>query len=316
MKDNLENFKQISDEILEDIYVTDELERKTLEKCNNKKFFKLNPLIVSTVSAAALMVAFGLYNHFSHNTNVAYNSVKHEDKSTIKENKGLPKIAENKKADDSKDLALNNEKKHNSESQNKNLNSNTITENANLTTNTTNTNTIIKKADTASQSSNDDNNNKPLSPSKDNSKDQMNAKKDVDKDIDRSVPERANLSCSESPLDIEAAENYFEGKILLPSYVPQGFTLTNISIPDHNEKCVKLSYSSDSSYFEILQSKNLSNLKEDKIISVGNNKAYESSVKDANSTDTKISWIISDIQYTLSGNLPEDSLIDIAKSIK
>ncbi|WPC39714.1 DUF4367 domain-containing protein [Clostridium sp. JS66] len=310
MKDNLENFKQISDEILEDIYVTDELERKTLEKCNNKKIFKLNPLIVSTASVAALIVTFGIYNHFSHNTNVAYNSVKHEDKNTIKENKGLPKIAENKKVDDSKDLALNNEKKHNSESQNKNLNSNTITENPNLTTNTTNTNTIIKKADTASQSSND--NNKPLSPSKDNSKDQMNTKKDVDKDIDRSVPERANLSCSERPLDIEAAENYFEGKILLPSYVPQGFALTNISIPDHNEKCIKLSYSSDSSYFEILQSKNLSNLKEEKIISVGNNKAYESQ----NDTDTKISWITSDIQYTLSGNLTENSLIDIAKSIK
>ncbi|AKN31173.1 hypothetical protein Ccar_10055 [Clostridium carboxidivorans P7] len=308
MKDNLENFKQISDEILEDIYVTDELERKTLEKCNNKRFFKLNPLIVSTVSAAALIVTFGIYNHFSHNTNVAYNSVKHEDKSTIKKNKDLPKIAENNKVDDSKDLALNNEKKHNSEAQNKNLNSNTITENSNLTTNT---NTIIKKADTTSQSSNGTNN-KPLNPSKDTSKDQMNAKKDVDKDIDRSVPERANLSCSERPLDIETAENYFEGKILLPSYVPQGFALTNISIPDHNEKCVKLSYSSDSSYFEILQSKNLSNLKEDKIISVGNNKAYESQ----NDTDTKISWISSDIQYTLSGNLPENSLIDIAKSIK
>ncbi|AKA67950.1 DUF4367 domain-containing protein [Clostridium scatologenes] len=312
MKDKLENFKQISDEILEDICVTDELERKTLEKCNNKRFFKLNPLIVSTISIAALIVTFGLYNHFSHNTNVAYNSVKHEDENNIKKDKELPKIVENKKEDHSKDSTLNDEEKYDSETKNKKINSNTIIENTKLPVDIKNTDTAIKKVDTPSQNSNNTNN-KSLNPSEDNLK---NAKNDIDKDVDKTAPQGVNLSCSERPLDIEAAEEYFEGKISLPSYVPKGFTLINISIPDNNKKCVKLSYSSDAFYFEILQSKSLSNMQEDKTISVGNNKGCETSVKDANNTNTKISWINSDIQYTLSGNLPENSLIDIAKSIK
>lgn len=312
MKDKLENFKQISDEILEDICVTDELERKTLEKCNNERFFKLGPLIVSTISIAALIVTFGLYNHFSHNTNVAYNSVKHEDENNIKKDKELPKIVENKKEDHSKDSTLNNEEKYDSETKNKKINSNTIIENIKLPVDIKNTDTAIKKQDTPSQNSNNTNN-KSLNPSKDNLK---NAKNDIDKDVDKTAPQGVNLSCVERPLDIESAEEYFEGKILLPSYVPKGFALTNISIPENNEKCVKLSYSSDTFYFEILQSKNLSNMQEDKIVYVGNNKGYETSVKDENNTNTKISWINSDIQYTLSGNLPENSLIDIAKSIK
>lgn len=324
MKDNLENFKQVSDEILKDIYVTDELERKTLEKCNSKSFFKLNPLIISTASAAALMVAFGIYNHFSHNTNVnvADNSMKHEYKNTTKENKDFPKIVENKKMDNSKDLALNNEKKDNTAVQNKSLNSKSVAENTNInaangntSTNSsiknTNSNTDVKNANTVSQSPSDPEN-KNLNTSENTSKSKTNNEDTNDK----STNVRFALIPLEASLSIKEAEKYFQSKILIPSYIPEGFSLTNISIPDHNVKCVKLRYSSDSSYFEILQSKKLYNLKENKIISIGNNKAYVSSSEDENNIDTKISWISGDIQYSLCGNLPESSLIDISKSIK
>jgi hypothetical protein len=316
MKDNMENFKKVSDEILKDIYITDELEKKILEKCINKRFLKLNALFVSTAFAAILIVTFGMYNYFSHKPTLANNyinnSIKHEYKNSVdsKEVKNSPQIAENKKMDNSKDSTLNNEnniKNDNYALQNKSSNSNTVIENKN-------TNKVVKSTNTIPQ--NLDNTTKPLKSSGDVSKDQTND--DKDKNIDKSIPSGPNLSCSPTSLNIKDAEKHFGSKILLPSYIPEGFDIASISIPDNKVKCIKLSYSSDSSYFEILQSKSLSNLEGNKIIAIENNKAYVSSIKDekSNTVNTKISWIVNNIEYSLYGNLKEDSLINVAKSIK
>jgi len=349
MRDNMKNFREASNTILKDIYVTDELKRKTLEKCTNKRFSKLSPLLVSTASAAVLIVTFGVYNYFSYKPPIANNyinnSIKHEYKNSVnnKAPQSPSKIAENKNLDNSKYSALNNEnniKNENSTLKDKSSDTSTVTKNTDIASQNTNNTTkpsdnislngidnnqsnsklqnkssdtsiITKNTDITSQNTN------ITTKSPDNiSLDEMDINQD--KDIYVSAKAPADLTSSEESLNMLSAEKYFGSKILLPNNIPEEFNLTCISIPDYKLKCIKLNYSSNSTYFEILQNKNLSKLEGTKIISIENNKAYISSIKDekSNIVITKITWIMNNIEYSLSGNLPENSLINVAKSIK
>jgi len=276
----MENFREITDIVLKDIYVSDELKRKTIEKCTDKTSFKINPAICSTVSAAVLIIAFGLCNYFFHNPNIAVNNqTRNEYRTSVNNDNSKPPIivAENKpNAEDKSNI--------------KTLDKGTGTENN----------------DNAVQSSNNS------TGSSDNT-----VQNDIDDSQHMSTASNQEqaLTATSKPLDLPDAEKYFGSSVLIPKYMPEGFCLTNISIPSAKLKCIKLSYNSRTAYFEILQNKNLSNLNGDKTISIGNNKVYVNYTKDEDSNikTTTLTWITNSIQYSLSGNLPEGFLINIAK---
>lgn len=325
MNDNMKNLREASELILKDIYVTDELKRKTLEKCTHRKVSIIKPKLTAAFSAA-LIAFFGISIYFFHepastNKQIA-KSINQEHKNSLdKENK----IQETAKTTDSSDLKKsssvvsnnkNNTKNNVVVPQEKNVDiamkdSNNISENKSIDLVKENTKTDV-------QSSNDSSKTSDSIPQ--NSVDINNSDSNIDSDNSEMSPVaevRTSLALFPETLTIEKAEEYFEGKIVFPSYIPEGFTLTDISMPDEKEKCVKLKYSSSSADFEILQSKSLSKLSGTENISIGNNTAYINSVKDekTNITTTKITWIMDDVQYSLSSTLPEDFLIKIAESI-
>lgn len=316
MEDNMKNFREASDLILENIYVTDELKRKTLEKCTHRKESIMNVKLTAAFSGA-LIIFFGIFISLFHksainNNNIA-KSINQKQKNSL-DNES--KIQEATKTTGNSDLDKTSSAVPNSKSNTKN--NVPISEKKNV--------------DIAMKGSNNIPKNKTIDAVKENIETDSQSRKDSSKASDSILQNRADISNSEvsleaqsdtslalvpTPLTIEKAAEYFESEILIPSYIPEGFTLTDISIPDENEKYVKLKYSSSSADFEILQSKSLSKLSGTESISIGNSIAYINSVKDeeTNVITTKITWIIDNIQYSLSSTLPENSLIKIAKSI-
>lgn len=338
MKDNMKNFREDSNLILKDVYVTDELKIKTLEKCANKRRSKAKPLIAATASVAILIATF-IVNYFSHKSPIANNyvnkAINYEYKDSI--HSETPK--EPSKITDNKDLAKSNYsslkdendskasiKSKNSTSDSKSSKSSTVDVAAdtvkqstnNTTDNTTeqNTNNTTKQDINTTTEQNTNSTSKLSRPSDNISQNGVGTKESKGISVSSSVSD--NLTFADEPLTMEDAKKYFQSKILIPSNIPEGFDLTDISIPDDKLNCISLRYSSKSTFFELLQSKNLSKLEGTKVVSIENNKAYVSSVKDekSNTIITKITWITNNIQYSLSGNLPDNSLINIAKSIK
>jgi hypothetical protein len=321
MNNNMKNFREASDLILKNIYVTNELKRKTLEKCTHRKVSKIKPVLTATFSSA-LIVFFGIFNYFFHKPTITDNHItksinqgyKH---SSNNENKiqEAPKIAEGIDSHKSHSAASNNIKNNEAVAQKKNIDiamkdSNNILQNNSI-------NALNENVSTDSQSKN--NSNKPSDNILQNRVDAINSKSISNSRSNSNLVTQVNPSLASvpEPLNLEKAEKYFEGKVLLPSYIPEGFKLTDISIPDDKQKCIKLEYSLGSADFEILQTKDLSKLEGTESISIGNNIAYVNSVKDekTNVVTTKITWILDNIEYSLSSSLPEDSLIKIAKSI-
>lgn len=319
MKDNMKNFREASDLILKNIYVTDELKRKTLEKCTHRKVSIIKPGLTATFSAA-LVVFFGIFIYFSDKPAVTDNhiakSINQEQKNSLdNENKiqEVPKTTGISDSDKSPSAASNS--KNNTENnvpapKEKNVDiamkdSNNIPQNKSIDAVNENTETASKSRNDSSKTSDSVTQNRVDVSNSNNS------------EINPAAQVYPSLASVPEPLTVEKAEKYFESKILLPSYIPEGFKLTDISIPEDKQKCVKLKYSSSSADFEILQSKNLSKLAGTENISIGNNTAYINSVKDekTNIITTKITWVQDSVQYSLSSSLPEDSLIKIAKSI-
>jgi hypothetical protein len=331
MNNNMKNFREASDLILKNIYVTNELKRKTLEKCTHRKVSKIKPVLTATFSSA-LIVFFGIFNYFFHKPTITDNHITKSinqgyKNSSNNENKiqEAPKIAEGIDSHKSHSAASNNIKNNEAAAQKKNIDiamkdSNNILQNKSI-------NALNENVSTDSQSKN--NSNKPSDNILQNRVDAINSKSISNSNFNSNIISDSSsnsnlvtqvnpsLASVPEPLNLEKAEKYFEGKVLLPSYIPEGFKLTDISIPDDKQKCIKLEYSSGSADFEILQTKDLSKLEGTESISIGNNIAYVNSVKDekTNVVTTKITWILDNIEYSLSSSLPEDSLIKIAKSI-
>ncbi|WP_186430307.1 DUF4367 domain-containing protein [Clostridium sp. BSD9I1] len=316
MEDSMKNFREASNLVLENIYVTDELKRKTLEKCTHRKESIMNVKLTAAFSGA-LIIFVGIFISLFHNQAINNNniakSINQKQKNSL-DNES--KIQEAAKTTGSSDLGKHSPADSNSEiniknnvaiSEKKNVDiamkgSNNIPKNKTI-------DAVKENIETDSQSKNDS--------SKASDSIFQNRDDISDREMNTEAQSDTNLALVPEALTIEKAEEYFESKILIPYYIPEGFTLTDISIPDENEKCVKLKYSSSSADFEILQSKNLSELSGTESVSIGNNTTYIDAMKDekTNVVTTKITWIIGDVQYSVSSTLPEDSLIKIAESI-
>jgi len=302
MRDNIKNFRDESNEILKNICVTDELKKKTLERCSNRRSLKLKPVLIASAVFAILIFTFKLYN-FSHKTDIARSYVKptqkYVDKSINNDHKGTEDdetLNEISKAKETENPIL--QHKSNAKNSTKNVSSN---------------------KDTAVQNKNvlpqDTDNYKVESPGTS----QENEKEDDENHSgDLSAVRPSGVASPAESLSMEDAEKYFESKVLLPSYVPEGFELSNISIPCEGVKSISIRYSLNSKFFIIQESKDLSELEGDKTLYVGTSKAYVNYFKDEKSgnTITRVSWIMNGVEYSLYGNIQEDSIMRIANSIK
>ncbi len=324
MKDDRENFRENSNLLLKDIYVTDELKRKTLERCQNEKIRKIKPIFALAACVTFITISLGAYNYFSPKIDVANNFT---DKTT---KYGFKSLQEDKKTNGNSSIKNNEDfsKSTNSPLPNKNLDkAENINKNALLKNNPSNTNPSTDSVSNNTPKAPNSNTailNNNTTPAK--NLDNIPSPVDVGQDKfslsedkgnhEKPLSIRSFLPTKET-LNISDAENYFESKLLVPSYVPEGFNLTDISIPDVKLKCVKLRYSSSSAYFQVCQNKNLSNLQGGKIVYINSTKAYISCTKDdkSNISTTQINWAMNNIQYSLTGSLSEDNLIKIAKSI-
>lgn len=312
MNINMKKFRESSDLILKDIYVTDELKRKTLEKCTDRSLLKSKPLlaaafsIVLAVSLGTLMYSF---NKAAITDNKIAKSIDQKYKNSSDSEKEIQKTPDTASRKDLErpPYAISN----NEDNKQVHQNNNSATKDSDTAHQKKSTDTTDKNVTTVLQSKSD---------SDKSSEDNAQNKTDTSHSNDEISPESkvsSSLAFSAEPLTVEKAEEYFQSTILLPSYIPEGFILTDISIPDDKIKCIRLEYSSGSAFFEILQSKSLSELEGTKSISIGDSAAYINYIKDekTNIITTKITWIENNIQYTVSSTLPEDSVIKIAESL-
>lgn len=302
MKDNMEYFKEASNLILKDIYATEKLKKMTLEKCKSKKRNRIKPILATAASAAFLIIGF-TYNYFFNNSTIPRNYVDNNAQQ-YKNSNDSGKIKESSKTKSNNDLAKSvNDSSKNRDESGTSANNKPDDKTTKSSTNTTNSvDSITGSKDSSGTSTSENSTQNSLAPSEN-----FSGKE--------SYKGLQGIASPQKNLDMATAEKYFESKIITPSYVPDGFNLTDISIPDAKLKCIKLKYSSDSSYFEIYESKNLSNLDGSKTVYINSNKAYINYMKDSKSATTQIVWINNNVQYYLSSTLPEDSLINIAKSI-
>lgn len=343
MKDDIKNLKEITDLVLKDIYVTDELKSKTLELCRNEKSNILKPFLAVASSAAIIAISLTGYQYFSHkvdnnlnnkqivqslNNTDSNNSINSTNK--LDTNNSSSKTNENTKPE----IAYKSTKDKNSS------NSNNVTESHNSVTPSTQESKKVSVDNSKTSEKNDS----VVSPTKNDTapidktsqtqvsqnspdsieinsnsilKDSFAEKNSNNIVASRTAPSIAALTDTLSTAD---AEKYWGSKLLLPSYIPNNFELTDISIPkDNKEIYVKLTYSSKNNYFKITQNKNTKYNITGKLIDINGTSATVTQNKDetdSSLTITQITWVKDNIQYSAIGNISDVELINISKSIK
>lgn len=313
MKDEVKNFREVTDLMLKDIYVTDELKRKTLAKCVEKKSVIVNWRVLGTFSFSLILFFMIFINLFQNPTIIDEQMAKfinNEEKIVLDEENKMKEIEEVTNDADFENT-ISSSSKEQDNMKNKVLPPNKKDANAVMKSSHENSTAVNQKTGTFSQST--DNTGKDNNSIIQDKADIVRSNSENNKEIGANT----SLALAPEPLTIEKAEEFFQSKIKVPSYIPDGFKFVKIYIPDDNVKCVKLKYSSESAWFEISQSKEFSKLSEAQHIFIGNILAYVSFLKDANEniTITTITWIRDNIQYSISGDLPEDLMIKIAESI-
>lgn len=341
MKDDIKNLREITQLVLKDIYVTDELKNKTLELCKNKKSNIFKPFLAAASSAAVIAISLTGYQYFSHKVdnnlndkqtthnqnNISSNSSANSkekafDSTTINQDK-KQQIA----YDNTKDKHLTNSKSNITQSTNTNLSpSNTQDKKAPIaSSNSVQTdsgveptaNNNVSTVDTASQVQTS----KEIQPNTDITSTPATRNSPIDKSSNAILTSGANptISTSSDTVSTAEAEKYWGSKLVMPSYIPNSFELTNISTPnDTKEIYVKLTYSSKNNYFKITQNKNTTYTITGKPIVInGINGTIAQSKDDTNSntTITQIIWIKDNIQYSIVGNISDMELTKISKSV-
>jgi len=131
---------------------------------------------------------------------------------------------------------------------------------------------------------------------------------------------------------MEEAEQYMDGSLLLPPYIPEGFKLTDIYLPanqDYADYGVMLQYRSDYNQFFLHQSKliqpyaGLDNFKEIDINGVKALMAYfppEPSTEPTQDAPpctgyVELTWTVNGIQYIINGGITEEEALNIARSM-
>lgn len=332
MKDNMKNLREITNLVLKDIYVTEELKNNTLKKCKRKNKSKLNPIAIGLCSAI-IVLAMIIYQYHPANfhTSVAKNYMHNNTIDTLnkligKSTDSQPQNTDNKQkkvTPSNKNPSINSEVSQNTNS--------TDNENIYTKSNSISDSSTIHKEDTSdSEPKSEETTSEDSQPKSDINTTQDNIKNESSqpKDATITIPENSNenITASTSPdtLALSDAENYFGGSISVPSYVPENFKLTNIHILQNieTEKIVTIAYtSSENKYFNLTQSKNHSsntNISGEKVSINDKIQGYIYIYSDSSVSDSpiiNIIWTKNNIEYTLCGNISKDSILSIAKSI-
>lgn len=322
MKDNINNLKEMTDFVLKDIHVTKELKIKTLEKCKKEKSIKLKPLWATGISAALITFTVTGYQYFYDKIEKKYNysksnieePIKNMDTIIKKSNSNSSELAHNTlnsppyKEDFNykqtpKDYSIPDASKTNNSSELKINKSESVIKNSenNIVNNKSSEN--VNSKGTSSEISSEDKSNIDKSSS----------------DNTELAPDK-NIKNSFNTTTLAKAEKHFGSNIAVPKYIPEGFELTDISIPEDTSKetYVSMIYSSDKGYFKITQNKSTIYNGSGKKINFNGIAAYLTEEKKdyiSNPSTVQLTWIKKDIQYTISGNISTDSIITIAKSI-
>lgn len=347
MKDDIRNLKEITDLVLKDVYVTDELKSKTLELCKKEKSNILKPFLAAASSAAIIAISLTGYQYFSHKTDNSLNTkqiaqnINNINSDNPKNSTGsFPNNNSSSKIDEKPkpETPYKNTKDKNSS----NSNSTTSSHNG-FTSDTLESNKIyidsskaIPKNDDVVSSTKSDivqndmvqTNKAPETQASTNSSTNkvtnsspMLKDSSVEKNsasIVASLPSPSITTLADT-LSTAEAEKYWGSKLSLPAYIPNNFELTDISIPkDNKEIYVKFTYSSKNSYFKITQNKSTKYNITGKSVDInGINAAITQNKDETNSSTiiTQIIWVKDNIQYSVIGNISDVELINIAKSI-
>lgn len=339
MNKDINNLREITDSVLEDIKVTDELKSLTLKKCKEEKKYNIKPIFITAASAAIMAFSVFSYKFILHNPNLTRNNSKevthksvslndlNNDHSSNKNNiANQDKLKNSVVTKESQPKTTAQQNNHDTTLKNNQGGEKTTSSNNNKSSKLTNStkDKTLNKTEEIKPASNLPENRTVNSISE-------NSTLNTSTDKTNEVPENSNLSkdtpSTKASLDspkstsIADAESFWGGKILMPSYIPEGFEITDISIPKDNSKeiCVKLNYSFENIYFKIVQNKSTTYTSYvGTSIDIKGSKAYISKSKDASNSNlmiTEINWVNNNVQYTIIGNLSEDELTKILKSI-
>ncbi|WP_416176582.1 DUF4367 domain-containing protein [Clostridium sp.] len=342
MKDNMKFFRDMANSALDDLHVTEELKEKTLKRCKTNYKTKIRigmkPSFLAAICAALFAFTTTGYNNlFSKNISKKYNlsisttEQKLEDIGNIIKNSI---INPSSNEDDLKSDSTNNTKY----SYNKNLNKDSentkntkdtkdikenVTEdksNQNLekasqikiTNKESNESSEISEKNVIEENTTEATNDQNPQISTENK--EINEKEDST-EKDQSKDKVSSLSEAPEVITISDAEKSFDSKVCVPSYIPDGFNLDSIDLPDNDsEKFVVMNYSSDKSHFTIRQDRNINfNNNVGEKIYIGAIRAYCVWVE--NCSEFRISCNKNSIQYVIQGNLSKDTLIKILTSI-
>lgn len=337
MSRDINNLKEITNSILEDIQVTEDLKLSTLKKCTEQKKYNLKPFFVTAASVAVIIFSIVSYKFIFHKPNSSFVTYNNEiPKKSAKLNNGDSKYSNNKKDVNSnnsnetaskKQIQQNNQStvKDNSSTQNIGLSNNNIISTPSTSDkdkskdNTADSPSPENKQATNSSGTTELNNNtNTVEDAKQNASANISAKDSIDSDTPML---KSALSESSKPISIADAENFWGGKLLMPSYIPEGFELTDISLPknDSKEIYVKLNYSFKNIYFKILQNKSTTSTSyTGKVVDINGSKGYVTKSKDSSNPSimtTEINFVKNNVQYDIIGNIQEDELIKITKSM-
>ncbi|WP_446898974.1 DUF4367 domain-containing protein [Clostridium sp. LBM24168] len=337
MRDNMKFFKDIVNSSLEDIHVTDELKEKTLNKCKKENRIRIRPTYVAGICAVFIAFATTGYNYlFPNKINKKYslnisaterqlenlgNLIKNSiinpspNNATLKNNKYAYDKKYTKKSAKSEDLK--NANKINDKIDTNLKNKDILNPEKDSTAKNDKTEDKIESKDEQSQISYDTSKNKQPDESENVSSNQISTEKSSSDKSETVEKNDSNSISSISPhlMNMNSVENSFGQKVTTPSYIPDGFKLINITIPDNdNEKFVKMNYTFKDKHFTIRQDRNIdfNNNIGEKLYITGI-RAYSSWVE--NCSELRIALNKDNIQYVIQGNISKDILISIIGSM-
>lgn len=339
--DDYASFKEMTNEMMKDIKVTEVLKRDTISKCKaqvkNKKRTShiLSTLTIATAACFMFFISnshirsFQLKNSGIISDAIMDSNMPIKGKSVENETKENElAISNNTQEIDQADIAMGK------------VESGEVKEVIQEAIPKTTPETIPETIPELIQKPTDNvNTSKNVAPTIDNKTVEESTSSTVDKPkeepiIAKAAPhsELAIASLADKPKttdekeNIEEARIYMEGKLLLPEYIPLNFMLKEVFVPtdkDKDNQEVKLSYSNADKSFSIIASK--ASFEQAMVVgkSVDINGVSAQLIEKENKPSfaetaqvSKITWSINNILYTIDGNIPEEEAIKIAKSMK
>ncbi|WP_027623047.1 hypothetical protein [Clostridium lundense] len=302
------NFKQSLDKELKDIYVTEELKRKTLEKCKAcgngyNKIWLWNKWTKGAALACSLIFIFSC-SYFLANKNMLKKGenyvVNDKSKGEIKQ-KGIEEnshknIAMNNPSDSRENIQITKEEKQ----QNKEIDFKPVEEKIKVNEEKSKVEKDEITKVEAKESEIKETKEKVVHDNKNNLEDKKQEEKLI-----------VSLSLEKSSIElkIEKAEKFWDEKILFPSYIPEGFSLDDVDTYEKdNKRFLNIIYKAKDNYFlEIEQVKD----DESKVAleDVQNVATFRGALQQVGINKDGIG-------YTIKGNMSKDVLEEIIKSIK